>query len=46
MVPKDALLVLNKIDRASDAQVLSQLAAAAELGLSEYFPVSARTGAA
>jgi GTP-binding protein Era len=44
LVPKDALLVLNKIDRASDAQVMAQLAAAAELGLSEYFPVSARTG--
>lgn len=44
MVPKDALLVLNKVDRASDAQIMAQLAAAAELGLAEYFPVSARTG--
>jgi len=44
MVPKESLLVLNKIDRAGDAQVLAQLAAAAEFGLSEYFPVSARTG--
>ncbi|HVE93722.1 MAG TPA: GTPase Era [Acidimicrobiales bacterium] len=44
LVPKESLLVLNKIDRASDAQVMAQLAAAAEFGLSEYFPVSARTG--
>jgi GTP-binding protein Era len=44
LVPKDSLLVLNKIDRASDAQIMAQLSAAAELGLSEYFPVSARTG--
>ena len=44
LVPKASLLVLNKIDRATDAQIMAQLAAAAELGLSEYFPVSARTG--
>jgi len=43
-VPKDAVVVVNKVDAASPDQVLSQLAAAAELDLAEYFPVSARTG--
>jgi GTP-binding protein Era len=43
-VPKDALVVLNKVDKASREQVLEQLARASELDLSEYFPVSARTG--
>jgi GTP-binding protein Era len=43
-VPDDAVVVVNKIDRARPAQVLEQLAAASELDLSEYFPVSARTG--
>ena len=43
-VPKDALCVVNKVDVADRAQVLTQLARAAELDLGEYFPVSARTG--
>ncbi|MGI9120648.1 MAG: GTPase Era [Acidimicrobiales bacterium] len=43
-VPADAVVVLNKVDRASRAQVLAQLTAAGGLGLSEYFPVSALTG--
>ncbi len=43
-VPPSALCVINKIDAASRAATLSQLAAAAELGLDEYFPVSASTG--
>lgn len=46
-LPADALVVLNKLDIASRATVLSQLnRAERELGLSqaEYFPVSARTG--
>jgi GTP-binding protein Era len=43
-VPRSAVLVLNKVDRASKAQVLRQLAATAELELEAYFPVSARTG--
>jgi GTP-binding protein Era len=43
-VPKDALVVLNKVDAASRDQVMQQLARAGELDLSEYFPVSARTG--
>ena len=43
-VPSDAVLVVNKVDAARSARVVEQLAAAAELDLSEYFPVSARTG--
>jgi GTP-binding protein Era len=43
-VPKDAVCVVNKVDVADRAQVLTQLARAAELELAEYFPVSARTG--
>ena len=38
------VVVVNKTDRASPEQVLGQLAAAAELQASAYFPVSARTG--
>ncbi len=44
-VPANAIVVVNKVDVASPDEVLLQLAAAAELDLSEYFPVSARTGA-
>lgn len=46
-VPRDAIIVVNKVDRASREQVLAQLQAASELleGGDEYFPVSARTGA-
>jgi GTP-binding protein Era len=44
LVPADAVCVVNKVDKASKQQVLAQLTAASELGLSEYFPVSARTG--
>jgi GTP-binding protein Era len=43
-VPRDAVVAVNKVDIARPQQVLEQLAAAAELDLSEYFPVSARTG--
>lgn len=43
-VPQDAIVVVNKIDRASKNQVLRQLAEAGELDRSAYFPVSARTG--
>jgi len=43
-VPRNAVVVVNKVDIARPQQVLEQLAAAAELDLSEYFPVSARTG--
>jgi GTP-binding protein Era len=41
----NAVVIVNKVDRASREQVMSQLAAAGELGAAEYFPVSARTGA-
>jgi len=45
-LPSETIVVVNKIDVASPEQVISQLAAAAEqLDLAEYFPVSARTGA-
>jgi GTPase len=44
-VPKDAVVVVNKVDIASPAEVLGQLSAAARLELSEYFPISAMTGA-
>lgn len=43
-LPPTSLCVVNKVDRASPAQVLHQLQAAAELGFADYFPVSARTG--
>ena len=39
-----AVVVVNKIDAVSRAQVLAQLGAAAELNAESYFPVSARTG--
>jgi len=43
-VPRDALVVVNKLDAASRHQVLAQLSAAAELDRAGYFPVSAQTG--
>jgi GTP-binding protein Era len=39
------IVILNKIDRASPQQILKQLTKLSELGASEYFPVSAQTGA-
>ncbi|MCU0267899.1 MAG: GTPase Era [Acidimicrobiales bacterium] len=43
--PPDAVVVVNKTDLASPAEVLEQLVvAAAQLDLSAYFPVSAATG--
>jgi len=41
----DAIVVVTKVDVASPDEVLTQLAAAGGLELSEYFPVSGRTGA-
>ena len=38
------VIAVTKCDRASRAQVLAQLAAAAELDAGAYFPVSGRTG--
>jgi GTP-binding protein Era len=43
-VPASALCVVNKVDAATKPEIAVQLAAAGQLGLSEYFPVSARTG--
>ncbi len=43
-VPRDAVVVVNKVDAAAPEEILRQLAKAATLDLSEYFPVSARTG--
>ncbi|MFM8816160.1 MAG: GTPase Era, partial [Actinomycetes bacterium] len=40
----NAIVVLNKIDRASPQQILKQLTKLSELGASDYFPVSAQTG--
>ena len=42
---RDAFVIVTKVDIASPDQVLSQLAAAGDLELSEYFPVSGKTGA-
>jgi GTP-binding protein Era len=44
-LPRDAMVVVTKVDLASPDDVLTQLAAAADLELSEYFPVSGKTGA-
>jgi len=44
-LPSDTIVVVNKTDKASPDTVLEQLAAAAEqLDLGEYFPVSALNG--
>ena len=43
-VPRDGVVVLNKVDAAPRAQVLAQLQRAGELGFDEYVPVSAMTG--
>jgi len=45
-VPRDGVVVVNKVDAASPDTVLAQLAKAADqLALDHYFPVSAKTGA-
>ncbi len=43
-LPASTLVVLNKVDAASRETVMAQLAAVGELGMAEYYPVSARTG--
>ncbi|HET9732707.1 MAG TPA: GTPase Era [Acidimicrobiales bacterium] len=43
-VPPGSVAVVNKIDAVPRAVVLQRLAEAAQLGLAEYFPVSATTG--
>jgi GTP-binding protein Era len=42
--PADALVVVNKVDRATPAQIAAQLAAAGEWQCAAYLPVSAVTG--
>jgi GTPase len=44
LVASSSICVVNKVDVASKDQVVRQLVAASALDLSEYFPVSARTG--
>jgi GTP-binding protein Era len=43
-LPRDAIVAVNKVDKASRAQVAAALAAAGDFGMEEYFPISARTG--
>jgi len=40
-----AVVVLNKIDRASPQQIMKQLQALSAMGAAEYFPISAKTNA-
>lgn len=43
-MPKNSIVIVNKTDRTKKDQVLTQLAATAELDFEQYFPVSAKTG--
>jgi GTPase len=43
-IPQDALVVVNKVDRATKSAVLEQLVAVGELDRAAYFPISAKTG--
>ena len=43
-IPSDSVAIVNKVDAASPDEVLSQLAKASKFELSDYFPVSAKTG--
>ncbi|MCB1255594.1 MAG: GTPase Era [Microthrixaceae bacterium] len=43
-MPKNSVLVLNKVDVTKEEHILKQLTKASEFGFAEYFPVSARTG--
>lgn len=42
--PEETIAVVNKVDAVDKGAVLEQLAALAEYGFVDYFPVSARTG--
>jgi GTPase len=42
-MPKTRLVIVNKIDKATQQQVLAQLVAASALEASAYYPVSGRT---
>lgn len=43
-MPKNSVLILNKVDVTKEEHILKQLTKASEFGFAEYFPVSARTG--
>jgi GTP-binding protein Era len=43
-LPRSAMCVVNKIDKANEGQVLRQLTTASEFEFADYFPVSATTG--
>jgi GTP-binding protein Era len=43
-LPRDAVLVVNKVDAASKDEVIQQLVKGTDFEFSEYVPVSARTG--
>jgi len=43
-MPKSSIVIVNKIDRAKEKQVLEQLVATSDLDFEQYFPVSAKTG--
>jgi len=42
--PADALVVVNKTDKASQGQIIEQLIAASGLEKADYYPISAKTG--
>jgi len=43
-LPKNAIVVVNKVDIAKRDEIIAQLVATSGLEFAEYFPVSARTG--
>ena len=43
-LPKNSIIIVNKVDKANREEVMTQLAATAELDMEAYFPVSAKTG--
>jgi len=43
-VPKDGIVIVNKVDIASRDAVMAQLVASSELQFAEYFPISAKKG--
>ncbi len=44
LIPPNSVCIVNKADKAKPKEVADQLVAAAGLKLSEYFPLSAKTG--
>jgi len=43
-LPKDAVVIVNKVDIAKKDAVIKQLVATSELDFAEYFPISAKDG--